>query len=154
MFNKGEIFRKIEFLAEENSNEKTGRFDLHAVQEQLAVFLDEHRIDIDVVRLAVDYVNEFDRKQRPKGTKSAQGIFNFYDENAWIPTGNKERVIMKMATRLDVVAWAQIEISEYAASAKAHANKMEYINSRLTAWSKNCRTLGQLETTQFGDQAA
>jgi hypothetical protein len=151
MFNKAEVFRKIEELAKEYTTDN-GRFDLHIVQEQLAVFLDEHRKQIDVVRLAIDYVNEFDRNQRPKPHAIQMG-FSFFQPIAWIPTGNKERVQMAKATRIDMIAWAQIEISEHAASAAAHARKMEYINSRLNVWDNKCKSLGELEAKKFqGDQ--
>jgi hypothetical protein len=145
MFSKADIFQKIEELSAQCTNKK-GRFDLHVVEENLALFLHSNRRAIDVDRLSADYVTSYDRAKRPK----FQGKqLNLFEADAWIPVGSKQRVQMKLATREDMMSWASIEIHEHTTSATAHAKKMTYINSRLSVWDAGCKTLAELESSKF-----
>jgi hypothetical protein len=146
MFNKSEIFQKIDELASWHTD-SAGRFDLHAVEDDLACFLHINRQAIDVERLASDYVTSFDRAKRPKFLEKQLSLFA---PDAWIPIGNKQRVQMKFINRDDIIAWAGLEISEHTSSSTAHARKMEYINSRLQVWDADrYKTLAELEAEKF-----
>lgn len=146
MFNKSEIFHKIEELASLHTG-SSKRFDLNLVTQDLARFLHENRYAIDVDRLASSYVDSFDRGKR---VTPHRGQLNLFEPDAWIPLGKKRRILMKFAEREHILSWKGIGDIEHEASANAHARTNAYINSRLSVWnSDEFKTLGELEAAKF-----
>ena len=153
MFDRKEIFGIIEELQRKHTD-KQGCFDLADIRQDLALRMKEKAKELDYESLASGYVRDFDQQRRPQ---HQQHGFAFYVADAWIPRGDGQRVEMRHASREHVLMWRAIERDQNDKHMRAYVRKIDYMDSRLEAWTPDCKTLADVEAKHFGggeDKAA
>ena len=137
-------------IVDERMHDDTGRVDLKIVANDLHAWLIGHPSELTARagRIAVQMVRSFDRARRPAIRKGVQ--LELFHPRWLIPVGSNVRVLMKKATREDVIQWEAIEANEHAASTTAYAKKASYRADRLSVWTADEHHLEDVERRYFG----
>jgi hypothetical protein len=148
---KAEVYLRCDNYAQSLSVTTEGRFNLHAVTQELATFYMANPGYRNAYAIATRDVAGWDSSKRPKDGKQGE----LFKELFLIPIGKGERVFMHLAKREHLVIWRQIELRAFESRENVHLIRIEYIDSRLEVFDVVRFTyLLQVEKDHFGWQAS
>lgn len=127
------------------STNAEGIVDREVVFADLLAYLQGHPELADMERIARDAVNRADDRFRARFDDQLA----MFEPDAYMVTGENERVLMEKASLEHLNLWGVIQTTEHAAQVTKYAKKIDWKAKREAKWG-NHKTLGEVERAEFG----
>lgn len=150
MLNRGEIFQKTVEMADVYFN-SDHELSLRRLNSDLTEFLRGagpdglQHLGIDAFEIAArQLIRELDKNRRPRITQEQA---EFFQDECWVPVGNRIRVKMGMATREDVLSVTSMTLSLHEKRCVSVNRERHYYETVLDLFSPELQTLGAIHAT-------